>query len=91
MKENTLIEQHDDKSIRCPRVGGYVNFMFCRSENNLLPCKWVVDCWKKRIDIKQFLDEHYSNEEIKGIFLPSKPKIQSLLELIAKVKKVQSK
>ena len=83
-----MIEQHDDKTMRCPRVGGEVNFKFCRSENDMLPCRWVVGCWQMQMDVKEFLDEHYSKEELHRIFAPPKPKIQSLVDLIERAKKV---
>ncbi|MGD2124688.1 MAG: hypothetical protein PVG99_01320 [Desulfobacteraceae bacterium] len=81
------MKEHDQKTIRCPRVGGYVNFKFCRSENNLLPCRWVVGCWQPRMDIKKFLDVHYSKEEQERIFVPPRPKLESLVELIEEAKK----
>jgi hypothetical protein len=86
-----LIEQHDDKTMRCPRVGGYINFRFCRSENNLLPCRWIVGCWQMQMDINKFLDEHFSKEEMDKIFVPPKPKIESLVELIDQAKKGKKK
>jgi hypothetical protein len=84
---NTLIEQHDDKTIRCPRVGGEVNFRFCRHENNMLPCRFIVGCWQGQMDIEALLQEHYSEEELDRIFAPPKPKIESLVGLIEKVQK----
>lgn len=80
------IEQHDEKMIRCPRVGGEVNFKFCRSESNLLPCRWVVDCWQTRLDIHSFLEDHFSKEELMRVFAPPGPKMESLVGLIEKAK-----
>lgn len=85
-----MIEQHDDKMVRCPRVGGYVNFKFCRSENRMLPCRFVVGCWRMYMDVNRFLEEHYSKEEMNRIFCQPKPKIESLVELIEKAKKVKT-
>jgi hypothetical protein len=82
-----LIEQYDDKTIRCPRVGGEVNFKFCRSENNMLPCRFIIGCWQGKLDINAFLAEHYSEEEQARIFAPPKPKIESLVGLMEKVRK----
>jgi hypothetical protein len=82
-----VIEQHDDKTIRCPRIGGHVNFKLCRSENNLLPCRWVVGCWHMYIDVNTFLHEHYSKKQLGKIFLPPKPKIESLVEMAEQAKK----
>jgi hypothetical protein len=82
-----VIERYDDKTIRCPRVGGDVNFKFCRSENNMSPCRWIVGCWQMRLDINRFLEDHFSNEEFDLIFTPPKPKLASLVELIEQAKK----
>jgi len=86
-----LIEQHDEKTIRCPRVGGEVTFRFCRFENNMLPCRFIVGCWQGQMDIEAFLDEHYSEEELNRIFAPPKPKIESLVGLMEKAKKAKQK
>ena len=82
-----MMEQHDDKMIRCPRVGGEVNFRFCRHENNMLPCRFIVGCWQGQLDIEALLQEHYSEEELSLIFAPPKPKVESLVGLMEKVRK----
>jgi hypothetical protein len=84
---NILIEQYDDKTIRCPRVGGEVNFLFCRSENNMSPCRFIAGCWETRIDINKFLEEHFSREEVGQISVPPKQKLSSLVEMIEQAKK----
>jgi hypothetical protein len=83
------MDQYDDKTIRCPRVGGEVNFRFCRFENNMLPCRWIVGCWEMRVDMNKFMTDHYSKEEMDLIFTPPKPKIESLLNLVEDAKKVK--
>lgn len=82
-----MVEKYDDKTIRCPRIGGDVNFKFCRFENNLIPCRWIIGCWNGRIDINTFLKDHYSEKELNQIFVPPKPKMQSLIEMVEKAKK----
>jgi len=88
---NELIEQYDHKTLRCPRVGGEVNFRYCRFENNMLPCRWIVGCWEMYIDINTFLEDHYTKEELDRVFELPKPKIQSLVGLIEKAKEVKKK
>ncbi len=83
------MDQYDDKTIRCPRVGGEVNFRFCRFENNMLPCRWIVGCWEMRMDMNKFMTDHYFKEEMDRIFTPPRPKIESLLNLVEKAKKVK--
>jgi len=79
--------QYDDRAMRCPRVGGEVNFRFCRFENNMLPCRFIVGCWQGQMDIEAFLDEQYSEEELDSIFTPPRPKMETLLDLMEKAKK----
>ncbi len=82
-----MIDEHDHKKIRCPRIGGEVNFLLCRTENNLLPCKWIAGCWQSRIDIHKFIDENYSEEEKKRFSISRTPKLASLVEMAEKAKK----
>ena len=84
-----MIEAYDENTIRCPRVGGFVNFKFCRSENHMLPCRFVVGCWHERMDINRFLEKNYSKEEMDRIFCQPKPKIESLIGMIENAKKVK--
>jgi len=84
-----MIEQHDDETIRCPKLGGEVNFKYCRIMNNRLPCGWIAGCWQVRMDINKFLADHYSKEELEPIFSPPKPKMETLVELIEKAKKAR--
>ena len=82
---NSVIEQHDEKMIRCTRVGGEINFRFCHYENNMLPCRFIVGWRQTHKDINEFLTEHYSEEELERIFVPRKPKMESLVDLMEKV------
>jgi len=82
-----LLDEHDDKRMRCPRVGGEVNFQFCRSENNMLPCRFITGCWQREIEITAFLEEHFSEEELNRIFSPPRPKMETLVALMEKAKK----
>lgn len=84
-----MIEEHDDKRMRCPRVGGEVTFRFCRFENNMLPCRFIVGCWQGQMDIEAFLDEQFSEEELDRIFAPPKPKMETLVDLMEKADKAR--
>lgn len=86
MEVPTLIEKYDSNMIRCPRIGGYVNFKLCRSENNMLPCRFVVGCWQMQLDINAYLSEYFSKEEMDKAFVPPKPKIESLVATMEKAK-----
>jgi hypothetical protein len=86
-----LIEQYDDNMVRCPRIGGDVNFLFCRTENNMLPCRWIAGCWKERMEIQTFLEDHYTDDELEQIFTPPKSKIESLVNLVEKTKEAHKR
>ena len=47
-------------------------------------------CWEFRIEISKFLNEHYSFEQIeRALAAPTKTKLETILELIEKAKKVK--
>ena len=46
-------------------------------------------CWELRIEIGKFLNEHYSIDEIqRALAPPSRTRVETLLELIEKAKKI---
>lgn len=80
--------QVDEYSIRCPRLGHDINFSYCRSENNGLPCSKTLDCWFQYFQVEAYLRERLSQEEWEKAFVKKgKTKVQSLLELIEEAKK----
>ena len=47
-------------------------------------------CWEFRIEISKFLGENYSFEQIERTFAPpTKTRIETILELIEKAKKIK--
>ncbi|WP_300456777.1 hypothetical protein [Desulfobacula sp.] len=84
----------DEVTIRCPRLGHEINFPYCRSENNGLPCFKTLDCWHTRFNVHDYLMRKLTEEDFKKAFLnQGKPKILSLFDLIeqAKQRKGQEK
>lgn len=81
-----------DFQIRCPRLGHQINFPYCRSENNGLPCFKTLDCWFSYFDVHEYLKEQLSDKEFEMSFEnKGKPKVLSLLDLINQAKKRQGK
>jgi hypothetical protein len=82
--------EHDNKLIRCPKLGDEMTFSYCMREAGDLPCARIVHCWSSFFDIESFLKEKLPPEKWDG-FANSKPsdKVTSLIELIeaAKAKK----
>jgi len=86
-----MIEEYDALTIRCPQLGGEIPFKYCRTVNEELPCRRIVVCWEFRIEISKFLGEHYSVDQIqRALAPPTKTRIDTILELIEKAKKLGS-
>ena len=75
------IDQHDDKTIRCLRIGDFVPFKYCRTSGN--PFCWVIiKCWAPKIDIGQYLADNYQPEVIQqGLQRPEGGRITKMVEL----------
>lgn len=72
----------DSKPIYCRKLGHYLQFKYCRCENNGLPCARIKRCWQEVFPIDEFLVSQFSAIEIKYIFEPPPAKITSIVELI---------
>jgi hypothetical protein len=90
VKLNPLKTQHDNKMIRCPKLGDEMTFAYCLREGGNLPCVRIIRCWSPVFDIESFLKGHLSEKRwLKFINTKAPDKITSLIELIeaAKAKK----
>ncbi|PKL37770.1 MAG: hypothetical protein CVV44_15645 [Spirochaetae bacterium HGW-Spirochaetae-1] len=81
-----MIEQYDNEKGYCRMLGHYIEFRYCRTVANGLPCRKVLDCWFETIDVRSFMDEHFTSEEQEKIFTPPMDKVSSILELIEKAR-----
>jgi len=82
----------DDLGIRCPRLGHQINFSYCRSENNGLPCFKTLDCWHYHFNVHAYLENKLTEQDFKKVFLEKgKPKVLSLIDLIEQAKKRKGK
>lgn len=80
----------DDLERRCPRLGHRVPFQYCLDFGNEgpLPCWKVIDCWWEFFDIRSYLKDHFSEEDVSTLEnAQPKPKIMSLIELADQAKK----
>jgi len=85
-----MIEEYDTFVIRCPQLGGEVPFHYCRTVNEELPCQKIIICWEFRIEIGIFLNENFSLDQIqRALVPPNQTRIETILELIEKAKKVK--
>ena len=83
---------HDNNPLsrRCPRLGGPVGFKYFMSGVGENPCAKVVDCWWETFDIVQYLRDNLSEDQFNRVLnARPRPKVASLVELIAQAKKRQ--
>lgn len=52
----------------CNQLGMMVNFSYCIIVNEGLPCRNIILCWKERMDIIKFLNEKFTEDELKKVF-----------------------
>ena len=74
---------------RCPRLGGTVEFSYCRfcDENNH-PCFKIFDCWWEIFDVVAYMKKCLSPEQFEKLTQKkAKPKVVSIVELIHEIQK----
>lgn len=81
MADNRIIV-FDDKEGYCRMLGHHLRFSYCRSCREGLPCFKILDCWFEKFDVRKFIEENFSAEEIEQFLKPPKPKVQTLMTLI---------
>ena len=70
---------------RCPRLGGPVNFGYCRLQMaDGQACPKILDCWWERFDVTALMRQALSEEAFQRLAAPGRPpdKVASLVELI---------
>jgi hypothetical protein len=70
---------------RCPRLGGEVDFGYCRTcGEGKSACFKVLDCWWERFDVAGYLKARLTGEAFSALLArrPPPDKVASLVELI---------
>jgi len=81
--------RYDELEIRCPKLGGEVNFYYCRTSGKPF-CSRIIFCWAQRIDIGGYLAENYSPEELKqGLIQSGSSRLETILNSVEKAKKLK--
>lgn len=81
----------DDLGCYCRILGHHLSFSYCRSCQDGAPCFKILDCWFDRFDVRKFIEENYTAEEIERFLQPPKPKVQTLMTLIQQAQKRMDK
>ena len=69
--------------IYCGKLGMLIEFSYCTSLNEHLPCRNIIGCWNSRMDIMGYLKKNFTEEELREVFsgLP-KSRIETIIEAI---------
>ena len=74
--------EFDDKECYCRILGHYLYFSYCRSSQDGFPCYKILDCWFEKFDVRKFIQENFSDAEIRQFLKAPEPKMQTLMTLI---------
>ena len=80
------IDRYDHKESYCRKLGHILQFKYCRSAQQGIPCAKIMDCWIGKLPVRQFIMSHYQGQ-MEEIFRPPSAKISSILEIVDRVKK----
>ena len=75
------LKAEDLRQKRCPILGHFVNFGYCREPGRKLPCGRILECWCDTFDIGKFAHRHFSDQTIQMVLVPRHEKVPSLVEL----------
>ena len=83
-----MLEEHDERVRRCPRLGHEVTFRYCRTQEGESICPRILDCWWETFDVRGFLERHLPPEQMRPLLEGERPpKIASLVELIEQARR----
>lgn len=81
------INTHDDREIRCPKLGHELTFAYCRRESLDMPCPRIIRCWENFFPVETFLRETMDADGWDTFCRRTLPdKMTTLLDLIEKAK-----
>lgn len=73
--------------IYCNQLGMLVEFSYCMTMNNGLPCRNCIGCWKPRMDIIAYMREHFTVDQLKAVFSgPPKTRIDRIVDTLSQEK-----
>ena len=88
------MSEHDDKIIRCRRLGHDVPFKYCRTLEGRTVCRKIRDCWWERFDVDSYLRENLSAEEYERVLREEAvppPKLYRIIQLAREAKAAAEK
>jgi hypothetical protein len=77
----------DQIEARCPRMGHQINFGYCRSMDNGLPCSHAINCFYYTFPVEEYFRRVLKEETFARIFLAEKPgRYESFLKTLSEAK-----
>jgi len=85
-----MISEHDERRLRCRRLGHPVAFRYCRTQEGASVCPLILDCWWEVFDVAAFLREHLEPEQFETLARRGfRPKVATLLDLVQQARQAQ--
>ncbi len=81
-----MIASHDREEGYCRKLGHHLAFGYCRRADQGLPCALARDCWFERFPVAEFLEEHYTGEELARSAAPAPGKLETLLGALGRAR-----
>jgi hypothetical protein len=92
MEESSSEATYEEREIRCPKLGGPINFGYCRQENAGLPCSKALHCWSPYFDVESIFRKTLTEAQFEDCFFKApQTKVATLLELIERAKRISEK
>jgi len=85
-----MIDQYDEEEGYCRMLGHRLPFRYCRSANDELPCRKIMDCWYDVFPVLEFLAANYSEDELNAAFgARPKTRMATIIEIINRAREHQ--
>ncbi len=77
----------DHLEVRCPRMGHQINFGYCRTMNQGLPCARALTCFYYSFPVEAYFRRVLKEETFARIFLSEGPgRYESFLQTLSEAK-----
>lgn len=77
-------ETHDQVGhFWCPLLGQPLHFGYCRRSQDGLPCHRIITCYEPHFAVRQFLEDHYTPEELARCLAPPPSRLDRLAQALA--------
>lgn len=71
----------DKLTVRCPQLGGNVDFKYCRKVAEGLPCGRSLICWEASFPVDQYMVRVLNQDEWHKVFeAPSNSRLDKILK-----------